>query len=412
MPEFLNLIPPNKALKLLLSNLPMESYTEMLISSKDSLGRVVATDIISPYPLPNFPRSTVDGYALFSKDTFGASDSLPTYLSLVGEVLMGKNSNIKIATGQAVLIHTGGMIPANADSVIMIEDTQLVGNDELEIRKAVAVGENVLGVGEDVSDGIVVITAGTRIRSVEIGGLMALGILVIPARSKPRVGIISSGDEIVNPDTELNFGQIRDVNTSLLTNLISKWGGEPVSYGIVQDDLNSLIAIAKHAHKECDVVVFTAGSSVSVRDVTAAAIRSLGKPGVLVHGVNIRPGKPTILANCSGKPVIGLPGNPVSAYVTANLFIAPLIKHLLGIKDSGVSCIIQAELSSNIPSQAGREDWIPVIVSTNSENKIANPIFAKSNFIFSLVSASGLIRINPDQTGLEAGEIVEVFLCD
>lgn len=412
MAEFLNLIPPEKALRLLLSDLPIGSYPKMLVNSIDSLDRVVALDIFSPYSLPTFPRSTVDGYALFSVDTYGASDSLPAYLSLIGEVLMGEDSNFELSAGQAVLIHTGGMLPGNSDAVIMIEDTQLIGTNELEILKAVAVGENVLGVGEDVCEGEIVITSGTMIRSVEIGGLMALGIMAIPVRSKPRVGIISSGNEIVHPDTELQIGQIRDVNTYLLSNLISKWGGEPVSYGIVQDDLDKLVSIAKRAHNECDLVVFTAGSSVSVRDVTASAIRSLGLPGVLVHGVNIRPGKPTILANCSGKPVIGLPGNPVSAYVTAKLFIAPLIKHLLGIKDSEISPIIKAELTSNVPSQAGREDWIPVILNTVNEKRIATPIFAKSNFIFSLISASGLMRINKDQTGMEAGEIVEVFECE
>jgi len=412
MAEFLNLKHPEKAINHLLSNLPTDGCLEILVRTVDSLGRVVASDIISPCPLPTFPRSTVDGYALLSRDTFGATDSLPSYLELIGEVFMGKKSDIKILTGQAVLIHTGGMIPENSDAVIMIEDTQLVGSNELEIRKAVASGENILAVGEDVNEGLVVISAGTTIRSVEIGGLMALGIMEIPVRPKPRVGIISSGDEIVFPGTDVNLGQVRDVNSYLLSSLVSKWGGESVIYGVVQDNLNKLIAIAKQAHENCDIVVFTAGSSVSVRDVTAEAISSLGKPGVLVHGVNIRPGKPTILANCSGKAVIGLPGNPVSAYITANLFVAPLIKHLQGAKDVKLSPAVHATLSLNIPSQAGREDWVPVKLSTLKNEIIATPIFAKSNFIFSLVAANGLIRIKTDQTGLEAGKIVEVYMCE
>ena len=412
MTEFLDLIPPEKAIRLLLSNLPFVASTEILIPSIESMGRVVASDIFSPYPLPSFPRSTVDGYALLSRDSLGATDTLPAYLEIVGEVLMGESSNFELSSGQAALIHTGGMIPTNADAVIMIEDTQLVGSTELEIRKAVAAGENLLAVGEEIDADVVVIAAGTIIRSVEIGGLMALGIMEIPVRSKPRVGIISSGDEIVFPGMEPDLGQIRDVNSYLLSSLISRWGGEPVVYDVVQDNLTKLIAIAKKAHENCDIVIFTAGSSVSVRDVTSKAISSLGKPGVLVHGVNIRPGKPTILANCSGKAVIGLPGNPLSAYITANLFVAPLIKHLQGIKDTKFSPTIHATLSLNIPSQAGREDWIPVKLSTSNNDIFAIPIFAKSNFIFSLVSASGLIRINTEQTGLEAGKIVEVFMCD
>jgi molybdopterin molybdotransferase len=408
--EFLNLIPPQEALQLLLSSLADETSSEILVPTVESMGCVVASDILSPYHLPTFPRSTVDGYALQAKDTYGSSDSMPSYLELVGEVLMGHPGNFELSTGQAVLIHTGGMVPANADAVIMIEDTQLVGKNELEIRKAVASGENLLAAGEEIGADITVIPAGKIIRSVEIGGLMALGIMEISVRSKPRVGIISSGDEIVFPGSQLNLGQVKDVNSYLLSSLISKWGGEPVIYGIVQDNLEELISVARKAYENCDIVVFTAGSSVSVRDVTAKAIRSLGNPGLLVHGVNIKPGKPTILANCSNKPVIGLPGNPVSAYITANIFVSPLVKHLLGIRKTQKPPTISATLSINIPSQAGREDWIPVSLCTKNHEIIATPIFAKSNFIFSLVSAHGLIRIEPDQTGLDAGKNVEVFI--
>jgi len=410
MTDFLDLVPPQEALRSLISNLPDPIFSDSLIPSVDSIGRVVSSDIISPYCLPNFQRSSVDGYALLSKDTFGASDNMPTYLEIAGEVHMGKDNNLAILSGQTVLIHTGGMVPANADAVIMIEDTQLVGNFELEIRKAIAPGENLIAKGEEIGSSVTVITAGTSIRSVEIGGLMAIGIMEIPVRTKPRIGIISSGDEIILPGSKLSIGKINDVNSYLLASLISKWGGEPVIFGIVQDNLQELISVARNAHENCDMVVFTAGSSVSQRDVTSQAISSLGKPGVLVHGVNLRPGKPTILANCSGKPVIGLPGNPVSAYVTANLFVAPLIKYLLGVKEEYKLPTVRAILSLNIPSQAGREDWVPVKFNTSNNEKMATPVFAKSNFIFSLVGADGLIRIEPDQTGLEAGNVVEIFM--
>jgi molybdopterin molybdotransferase len=412
MAEFLKLLSPQDAIKLLVKNLAEDRHTMLMAPTIESLGGVVARDIRSPHPLPNFPRSTVDGYAVYSSDTYGASDSLPTYLALIGEVLMGRNSNYILSPGQAVLIHTGGMIPSNSDAVIMVEDTQQVGASEVEIRKAVAPGENVLSVGEDIDEGEVVISAGVTIRSVEIGGLMALGIMDIPVRSNPKIGIISSGDEIVRPDQELQNGQVRDVNSYMLSALVTRWGGEPVLYGIVPDNLKELLIVAKRAHDECDVVIFTAGSSVSVRDITADAIESLGKPGVLAHGVNIRPGKPTILAVCSGKAVIGLPGNPVSAYVTAKLFVAPLIKYLLGLNNEGFQPTIRAELTANIPSQAGREDWVPVKISKASNGWYATPIFAKSNFIFSLVSANGLICIPKDHTGSEAGEFVEVFVCE
>jgi molybdopterin molybdotransferase len=198
----------------------------------------------------------------------------------------------------------------------------------------------------------------------------------------------------------------------MLSSLVNQWGGKPVLYGIVPDKLADLLLVAKRAHQECDAVIFTAGSSVSVRDITAEAVKSLGKPGILAHGVNIRPGKPSILAVCSGKAVIGLPGNPVSAYVTAKVFLKPLIKFLLGSKKVEIQPAIRAILTANIPSQAGREDWIPVNINGSSNDWKATPIFAKSNFIFSLVSAQGLIRISADHTGSEAGEFVNVFVCD
>lgn len=409
MSEFLKLVSISKAQEIILSNIPANHTSEIVIDTVKSLGRVISSDIITDHPLPLFPRSTVDGYAVRAKDTYGASESMPAYLQIVGEVNMGTSTNISLSPGQAVLIHTGGMVPENADAVIMIEETQPIGSNELEVRKAVGSGENFLAVGEEIDKDSVVIPAGTKIRSVEIGGLMAIGRVEVPVRKKPRIGIISSGDEIVFPGSAISLGKVRDVNSYLLASLVSKWGGEPVLYGIIKDNLEDLVSVAKQAYEQCDVVLFTAGSSVSVRDVTAQAIGTLGKPGVLVHGVNIRPGKPTIIAVCSGKPVIGLPGNPVSAYVTANLFLSPIIKLLLGVKELDSSPAILAKLSINIPSQAGREDWIPVKISTSNQNLDATPIFSKSNFIFSLIAADGLIRILPDQTGLEAGKIVEVF---
>ncbi|HBG74564.1 MAG: molybdopterin molybdenumtransferase MoeA [Chloroflexi bacterium GWB2_49_20] len=412
MTEFLNLLSPQDAIKLLEKNLAKDFLQIVMIPTIESLGKVVARDIRSLHPLPYFPRSMVDGYAVYSSDTFGASDSLPTYLALIGEVQMGKNTNYVHALGQAFLIHTGGMLPSNSDAVIMVEDTQKVDTDEVEIRKAVAPGENVLGIGEEIGKDEVVIPAGVKMRSVEIGGLMALGIMDLAVRASPKIGIISSGDEIVQPNQELRNGQVRDVNSYLLSALVTQWGGDPIPYGIVPDNLNDLLVVAKRAHAECDVVIFTAGSSVSMRDMTAEAIKSLGKPGVLAHGVNIRPGKPTILAVCSGKPVIGLPGNPVSAYVTAKLFVAPLIRYLLGLKNEGFQPTIRAELQANVPSQAGREDWVPVKLEKFGNDWKAIPIFTKSNFIFSLVSSSGLMCIPADHTGAEAGEFVDVFLCD
>jgi molybdopterin molybdotransferase len=264
----------------------------------------LAEPVVAGYPLPSFRRTTVDGYAVKAQDTHGASESLPAYLSLAGEVPMGGEPDFSIDSSHCALIHTGGMLPTGADAVVMIEYTQKVRESEIEIMRSVAVGENVLQIGEDVKEGEEVIPEGTRLRPAEIGGLMALGITKISVAKKPKVGIISSGDEVVPPHEDLRVGQVRDVNTYTLSALVKDHGAIPIPYGIVSDKLSVLQDAAEKALQECDLVVITAGSSASTRDLTSQVIDGLGKPGVLVHGVNIRPGKPTILGVCGGKPVV------------------------------------------------------------------------------------------------------------
>jgi molybdopterin molybdotransferase len=244
---------------------------------------------------------------------------------------------------------------------------------------------------------------------------MALGITTLRVVNKICVGLISSGDEIVEPSQRPRLGQVRDVNAYTLASLVTKSGGEPVLYGIVPDDITRLKSVAARALSECEVIIITAGSSASIRDMTAEVIDSLGTPGVLVHGINTRPGKPTILGVCNGKAVIGLPGNPVSALVNGYLFVVPMIEKLLGLPQDRPRPSVLAQLTVNLASLAGREDWWPVRLTRPSPPKeeggwIAEPIFGKSNLIFTLAAADGLLRIPPEATGLSAGEIVEVFL--
>ncbi len=437
MPEFLTLLPPNEARALLLSHLAGPLPDSETIDVIASLGRVVAEDILAPHPLPEFPRSTVDGYAVCARDTFGASESLPAYLTLIGEVPMGDAPAFELGEGQCALIHTGGMLPPGADAVVMLEYTQTVGAGrrpaptarEIEISRAAAEGEGVIRVGEDVAAGAVVLPRGRVMRPAEIGGLMALGITSLRVARKVKVGLISTGDEVIEPSQSPRPGQVRDVNSYTLSALIEKSGGEALRYGIVGDKFEVLKDAAARALSECDAVIVTAGSSASTRDMTAEVIRALGAPGVLVHGINTRPGKPTILGVCDGRPVIGLPGNPVSALVNGYLFVVPVIEKLLGALPRPRATVL-ARLTVNLPSQAGREDWWPVKLttehteSTEKINKVsvdsvisvvknewaAEPIFGKSNLIFTLAAADGLLRIPPDATGLSAGEIVEVAL--
>ncbi len=414
MPEFLTLLPPDSAREKLLSELtPLRRST--VIQTSTALGRVTAEDILAPHPLPEFPRSTVDGYALKARDTFGASDSLPGYLKLAGEVPMGAAPTFEIRPGECAIIHTGGMLPTGADAVVMLEYTQAVGS-EIEILRAAADGENLIRVGEDVAAGQVVIRRGTLLRPAEIGGLMALGITQLQVVYKISVGLISSGDEVIPAEQTPAPGQVRDINAPALAALIHRAGGEAVYYGTIPDRFAALQAAAQKALEECDLVIITAGSSASTRDMTADVIASLGAPGVLAHGINTRPGKPTILGVCNGKAIIGLPGNPVSALVNGYLFVVPVIEKLLGMPLERPKASLKARLTLNLASQAGREDWWPVRLlaspsgSAGDEGWLAEPVFGKSNLIFTLAAADGLIKIHPDANGIGAGELVEVFL--
>jgi len=409
MPEFLTLIPPEQALERLLENLQVIPSSE-IVATSDALQRVTVAEVRAPHPLPEFARSTVDGFALRAVDTYGAAESLPAYLPLVGEVPMGAAPDFSISAVQCALIHTGGMLPAGANAVIMVEYTQTSRNDEVEILRSVAVGENVLQIGEDVSANQVVIPNGTLLRPAEIGGLMALGFVQIAVAKRPRVAIISSGDEVIHPEQSPSPGQVRDINSHTISAVVKRAGAIPVPYGIISDQLAAMDTAVSRAHRECDIVVVTAGSSASARDLTANVFDRLGKPGVLVHGINTRPGKPTILGVCEGKAVIGLPGNPVSALINASIFITPIINVLTGLRQTRPKPFVPARLTLNLASQAGREDWIPIKLIPSEDGYQAEPIFGKSNLIFTLAAADGLLRIPPDANGVSSGERVDIIL--
>lgn len=431
MSEFLQLLPPPQALELFLAQTDFTPRTELLslhygakditgpitgrtssATSQNSLatGRVTAKGVKAPFSLPSFPRSTVDGYAVRAADTHGASETLPAYLILVGEIQMGTTPDFELGQGECAIIHTGGMVPVGADAVVMVEYTQVARANEIEILRAVSTGSSVLQPGEDVQAGDEVIPAGARLRPAEIGGLAAIGCTEVEVAVRPKVGIISSGDEVIPPGEAIKPGQVYDVNSHSLRSLIEQAGGEAISYGILPDDAQAFKATAEQAKNECDLVIFTAGSSVSVRDLTATTIESLGQPGVLVHGVSVRPGKPTILAVADGVPIIGLPGNPVSALVIARIFVVATIEKLLGVSVARPKATVAARLALNLASQAGREDWIGVKLTQSDDGYLAEPVFGKSNLIFTLAQADGLMKIPAAANGIAAGEIIQVEL--
>jgi len=402
-------LPPAEALEVLLAHLSSD-IREEIVSTAEALDRVLAERLVAQAPLPSFVRSTMDGYAVRSADTYGATESLPAYLTVVGEVPMARESGLDIGPGQTAVIYTGGMVPPGADSVVMVEQTQSLDAANIEVLRAAAPGENVIGIGEDVKEGEPLFEVGHVLRPQDLGGLMALGITRVNVAARPRVAIVSTGDEVIPPHMDPSPGQIRDINTYTIAGLVIRAGGIPAPHGIVSDEYESLFSAARAALESADVLVVSAGSSVSTRDLTADVINNLGKPGVIVHGVALKPGKPTILGVCDGKPVIGLPGNPVSAMVVAGLFLIPLLSRMQGISELPLPRCVTARLTRNVPSAPGREDYLPVRLVERDDEVWAEPVFGKSNLIYTLVKADGKIRVPLDSNGLHQGKPVSVEL--
>ncbi|MEZ4861262.1 MAG: molybdopterin molybdotransferase MoeA [Caldilineaceae bacterium] len=408
MTELFNVQTPATAWHLFQQHFTPKIRTER-IATVDARQRILAAPIISPQDLPDFQRSTVDGYAVNAADTYGATPTLPAFLDLVGEVPMGQASVLRLGMGEAALVHTGGMLPADANAVVMVENTQKVDVSSIEVMKPVAEGENVIQIGEDVRAGATVLTPGRRLRPQDLGGLLALGITEVAVAIPPRVAILSTGDEVIPPEQKPAPGQIRDINSYSLAALAQGAGAAAVHYGIIPDNRAALTQAAQRAHAECDIVVLSAGSSVSYRDMSVAVIAELGAPGVLVHGVSVRPGKPTILAVCDGKPVFGLPGNPVSAMVIFDLFVTPTIYALLGAAQPRPPQL-QARLARNVASTTGREDYVQVRLEEREDGLWAVPVLGKSNLIYTLVNAEGMIKVPLDSNGIAQGSWVTVYL--
>ncbi len=374
----------------------------------DAVGRVVGAEIRAPEQSPAFRRSVMDGYAVRASDTFGASEGLPSFLGVRGEVPMGAAATQPLEVGTAQLIHTGGMLPPAANAVVMVEHTQMIGDESIEVVRPVAPGENVVQPGEDIAVGDVILAGGQVVRPQDAGALAALGILELDVRRRPRLAILASGDEVVPPSQAPAAGQVRDVNSTALAALARTLGAEPQTFGIAPDDPRVLTRMVTNALAASDLLVVSAGSSVSTRDLTATVLGSLGEPGVLVHGVAVKPGKPTIIAASAGKPLFGLPGNPVSALVIFDLLVAPVIRRLLGMRSDPAVPTVRAKLARNISSATGRVDYVQARLTEREGEMWAEPVFGKSNLIFTMSRASGMIRVPLDLAGLREGSWVDV----
>jgi molybdopterin molybdotransferase len=379
-----------------------------------AMGRVLAAPIAAPEDVPGFSRATMDGYAVRAKDTFGASVGAPQYLDIKGEVPMGVAPRRGVAGGETLRVATGAMLPEGADAAVMLEYTAEHPDGTLEVRRAVAPGENVLKPGEDVAREEVLFPKGRRLRPQEIGLLAALGIRRLMAYKKPRVAIISSGDEIVPLDGRPGPGQVRDSNAYLAAAQVTEWGGLPMMCGIVQDDFAALQKTLAVALEGADLILISGGSSVGARDLTLKAIQDLPGAEVLVHGVALRPGKPTILAALgpkSKKPLLGLPGHPASAAVVMEVLGRPLLSRLAGLVDQpSWGRTIIATLSRNLAGATGREDYVRVCLRRKDDTLWADPVLGPSGLLSPLVKSDGLAMIPLGVEGLFKGEAIVVQL--
>ena len=409
MPEFFNVRSPSQAFDDLRPHISAITERET-ISTMSSLGRVIADEVRSPEDLPSFPKSSMDGFSVRARDTFGASESLPALLEVVADIPTGAESNVELNIGEAAVAYTGGMLAGNADAVVMIERTQPADETSIEVLRPVAPGENVVHAGEDVRAGDLLFSPGHTIRPQDIGGLLALGITGIPVLRKPRIAIVSTGDELVPPRLQPPPGKIRDINTYAVAARVAQCGAEPVIIGLAPDEYEPQLHAARDGIQSADALVFSAGSSLSTRDMTADVFNQLGDPGVLLHGISIKPGKPTIVAVADRKPLFGLPGNPVSALVVFDLLVAPTIHLLSGASSPPTTITAEAILTADIPSESGREDYVPVTLSTSDGTLHATPVFGKSNLIYTLVNSDGLVQVPANSGGLYAGEGVTVRL--
>ena len=410
MKAFFKVVTPAEAKRVLLAVSPVGTEPTETVRAR---GRVLAQDLFSQVDLPHFHRAAMDGYAVRSKDTFGASASLPAYLKLSGTVEMGKEATRPVGKGEAARISTGGMLPPESDAVVMVEYTEEVGDGMVEIHRGVSPWQNVIQIGDDIKKGEPVFRRGRRLRAHDLGALTGIGISSLRVYRKPRVALISTGDEIVDVDTEPLPGQVRNINQHSLAGLIEQCGAELRDLGVVRDDREALAKTLRKATEWGDLVLLSGGSSMGARDIAMDAILSLPNAEMIFHGISVSPGKPTIFANAAGKPLLGLPGYPVSALVIFDLFAAPLIRALGGEDPAGI-CRLQktarAILKTNVASQVGREDYVRVSLEEVNHQLYATPLPSKSGAIFTLVKADGMIRIDLNQEGIEKGEEVEVIL--
>jgi molybdopterin molybdotransferase len=406
--KFLKAYNPDKIKEMMrehFSNIEIETE---IIHISEAQYRYSSMDIMSSVNIPDFNKSTVDGYALMSSDTRGASESMPVFLDVSGEVLMGTEAHTEVVENTCVYIPTGGMIPKGADAVVMIEYTEKLNEDTVAVNMAMHPGENIIYIGEDINVDDIIVKKGRKITAFDMGALSAIGVSEISVFKKPKAVIISSGDEIRKPEVEIKLGEVRDINSFVVGALIEKYGGEVIYKSIVNDDEGSLFNEVEKWIDKTDIVIVSGGSSAGIKDVTAEVLDSFGEPGLFVHGAAVKPGKPTIMSCARNTALLGLPGHPGSSSIIFTIFGKELFKILLK-KEETRAFYIEAELTYNLAGAPGKETYVMGTLELNDGKYLFNPLIKKSAAISQLSKSEGYVVIKSGTEGIQKGNIVKVY---
>lgn len=380
-----------------------------VVSIGESVGRYLAMDISSDINVPEFKRSVVDGYAVIAKDTYGVSESMPAFLKIIGEVAMGEACKLKLSEGETVYVPTGGMLPENADGVVMIEYAEKIDSENVCIYKPSAPNQGFMNIGDDFSAGQHFVGTGHRIRSKDAGVLAACGCDTVKVFKKPKIGIISTGDEIIEVSAKPKLGEIRDINANIIAAYLKEAGAEITVIKIVKDEFDGFLKSFKDIIQNCDLLLISGGSSAGNKDFTKDIINAAGDTGVFTHGIAIKPGKPTIIGKAMSKPVFGLPGHPLSATIVYKVLVEPFIKKYY-LSNDEPELSITCTMTENFHSGEGRETYQLVELNKIGFEYEATPLLGKSGSISQLFRADGYVRVDSLTEGIKKGEKVEVFL--
>ena len=410
--QFLDVVSAEQARARFESQIDMAPLGDETVMLGAALGRVLAHDVVAAVDAPPFDRSNVDGFALRAADTIGASDIAPKKFTLNGEVIAcGHAPALEVTPGTATAIATGGVIPRGADAVVMIEQTELLGDGapRIELRRATAPGQFVSYAGSDIARGETLLRRGARIGSREIGMLAASGLAHIDVVRKPKVAVLSTGDELVEPGKALGAANVYDSNGAIIAAAVTEAGGEAIAMGAFPDDPVKLEVAVRNAMGSADMVVLSGGTSKGAGDLSHAIVSRLGRPGILVHGVALKPGKPLCLAVIDKKPVVVLPGFPTSAIFTFHAFVAPVIRALAGLPPEAAETI-SATVPVRIASEMGRKEFVLVALVEGDDGMIAFPTGKGSGSVTSFSQADGFLEIDALASSLDAGSTVPVTL--